>query len=76
MNLVTPKGAAKCEHLFNKPAYGLSTLRFQMWFDADVLDVQIELQCRYVGIFWLGYCFGYFPKYWALFSIFWSLCFL
>ncbi len=58
MNLVTPKGAAKCDHLVNKPAYCLSTLRFQMWFDADVLDVQIELQCRYFGIlswllFWL-----------------------
>ena len=50
MNLVTPKAAAKCDHLVNKPAYGLSTLRFQMWFDADVLDVQIELQCRYFGI--------------------------
>jgi hypothetical protein len=35
-------------------------LRFQERFDVDILDLQIKLLCRYLGIFWLGNCFGYF----------------
>jgi hypothetical protein len=37
-------------------------LRFQKWFDADVLGFQIELCCRYFGLFWLGDFLGYFLK--------------
>ncbi len=35
-------------------------LRFQTWFDVDVLDFLIELCCRYFGFFWLGQLFGLF----------------
>ncbi len=37
----------------------------------DVLDFQIELCCRYFGLFWLGHCLGYFLKNWVIFFI-WS----
>jgi hypothetical protein len=36
-------------------------LRFQMWFDVDILSLQIKLQCRYFGIF------GHFFQNWANF---------
>jgi hypothetical protein len=35
-------------------------LRFQKWFDVDVLGFQIELCCRYFGLFLTGRLFGLF----------------
>jgi hypothetical protein len=35
--------------------------------DVDALDFQIELGCRYSGIFWLGDCLGFFLKKWVIF---------
>jgi hypothetical protein len=43
-------------------------LRFQKWFGVEVLGFQIELCCRYCGLFGLGDCLGYFLKNWVLFS--------
>ncbi len=40
------------------------------WFDVDVLGFQIELCCRYLGLFYLGDILGYFLEYWAFFSNF------
>jgi hypothetical protein len=37
-------------------------IRFQKWFDVDVLDFQIELCCGYFGLFRLGDFLGYSPK--------------
>ncbi len=43
-------------------------LRFQKRFDLDVSGFQIELYCRYFGLFWLGNFLGYFWKIWQFFS--------
>ncbi len=41
---------------------------FQKWFDVDVLGFQVELcNCRYLGLFWLGGCLGYFLKNFVIF---------
>ncbi len=48
-------------------------IRFKKWFDVDVLGFQIELCCRYFGLFCLGDFLDYFQKNWAnFFQIFCS----
>jgi hypothetical protein len=39
-----------------------SILSFQKGFDVDVFGFEIELRCKYFGIFWLGNCFSYFSR--------------
>jgi hypothetical protein len=57
-----------------KTWFVVSILRFQKWFDVDVLGFQVELCCRYFGLFWFGDCLGYFLENWVklFFLIFWS----
>ena len=43
-----------------KTLFVVGILRFQKWFGVDVLGFQIELCCRYFGLFWLGNSLGYF----------------
>ncbi len=50
-----------------KTWFVVGILRFQKWFDVGVLGFQIELCCRYFGLFCLGYFLGYSLK-----NIFWS----
>jgi hypothetical protein len=39
-----------------------SIARFQKWFDVDVLGFQIELCCRYLGLFLTWQFFGLFRE--------------
>jgi hypothetical protein len=34
-----------------KPWFVVGILRFQKWFDVDVLGIQVELCCRHFGLF-------------------------
>jgi hypothetical protein len=45
----------------------IGILRFQKQFDVDVLDFQIELCYRYLGVFWFGDYLAQFLKNWAIF---------
>jgi hypothetical protein len=51
-------------------------LRFQKWFNVDILDFQLELSSKYFGFFGLKAFFGQFLKNWAIiFQKLWSPCF-
>jgi hypothetical protein len=53
--------------------FGVAILRFQKWFDVDVLDFQIELCCRYFGLVLTWQLFGlFFQKFGNFFLIVWS----
>ncbi len=59
-------------HLLHLHIFCCRYLSFQIWFDVDVLDFQIELCCRYFGIFLARRLFGLlFEK---KIQIFWSPC--
>jgi hypothetical protein len=45
-----------------KTRFAEGILRFQKWFDVDVLGFQIELCSRKIALFWLGDSSGYFLK--------------
>jgi hypothetical protein len=49
-----------------KTWFVVGILRFQKWFDVDILGFQIELCCRFFGLF-------VWETFWAIFFlIFWS----
>jgi hypothetical protein len=53
--------------------FGVGILRFQKWFDVDVLDFQIALCFRYFGLVLTWQLFVlFFQKFGNFFLIFWS----
>ncbi len=48
----------------------VSILRVQKWFDVDILDVQIEVWCKYYGIFGLVTFCHFFKNFGDFFRIF------